>query len=201
MLFAFGEIEAVKTFKYLGSLLHYDNDTNIEVLARVAAGSRCAWSLNRLLTSRSVSRRTKLQAYASIIRPIVTYGGETWSLTQEMERRLLVFENSLLRKIFGPVFDQDQQEWRRRHNDELRQLSDMPPITSVVRSMRLRWAGHLVRMPDEEPVKQVFLGRPEGRRPPGRPRRRWEDVLRSDLSSTGLRNVRRWMDVAADRQW
>ena len=100
----------------------------------------------------------------------------------------------------GPIFDPELHAWRIRHNAELQQLCDIPPITSVIRSMRLRWAGHLARMEDDSPTKRLFLGQPEGRRPPGRPRKRWRDVVTTDLSTTGLRNVRRWTEVAQDRR-
>ena len=73
-------------------------------------------------------------------------------------------------------------------------------MTIVLRAMRMRWAGHLARMEEDTPAKQVFMGQPEGRRPRGRPSKRWRDVVQADVSSTGLRNARRWMDVAEDRQ-
>ena len=130
-----------------------------------------------ILRSRALSRRTKIQVYMTIIRPVLVYGAETWTLTQELSRRLLVFERNVLRRIVGPVFDPELHAWRIRHNAELQQLCDIPPITSVIRSMRLRWAGHLARMEDDSPTKRVFLGQPEGRRPPGRPRKRWRDGL------------------------
>ena len=199
-MFSFGEVEGVANFKYLGSLINFDNDLAVEVEARIASASRSSWSLSKLLRSRRNSRRTKVQVYVSVIRPILTYGGETWALTDELSRRLEVFERSILRRILGPVFDPDLHAWRVRHNEEVYRLCDLSPVTSILRSMRLRWAGHLARMDDDSPPKRCFLGRPDGRRPPGRPRKRWEDVLRTDLSSTGMRNVRRWMERAADRQ-
>ena len=111
--------------------------------------------------------------YVTIIRPVATYACECWTLTQELERRLLVFEHGILRRILGPVRDEETRQWRRRHNRELRELTHLPPITSYVRSQRLRWAGHVARMNPDTLLRRVLDSRPElGRRPPGRPRLR-----------------------------
>ena len=159
-------------------------------------------ALNNIIKSRTVSRATKEQIYTTIIRPIVTYGGETWRLTQEQERRLLVFENGILRRIWGPVFDMEEGTWRRRHNVELRQLSGVPPITNFLRSQRLRWAGHVARMGEERLPKQVMFNIPQGRRPLGRPRMRWKDNIKKDAELLGVEDPDRWWDVALDRgEW
>ena len=196
---SFGEVEAVRNFKYLGSIVNNENMIQEEITARIASAHKCSWAPSKLLRSRRISRRTKLKIYTTMIRPIITYGGETWTLTQELNRQLMVFERTILRRIFGPIYDPELHAWRIRHNEELDRLAGFAPLTNFIRAMRVRWAGHLARMDDQTPTKQVFMGRPEGRRPPGRPRKRWEDVIRTDISSTGLRNARRWMDVAADR--
>ena len=96
---------------------------DIEIKARIAATNRCYYSLQNTLGRRSISTKTKLKIYNTIIKPIVLYGCEAWTLTKSREQRLYVFENSVLRKIHGPVFDNEDQEWRRRHNNELRERS------------------------------------------------------------------------------
>ena len=121
-------------------------------------------------------------------------------MTKELERRLLVFERGILRRIYGNVRDEVTGEWRWRHNHELRDLSHLPPITSYVRSQRMRWAGHVARKPDDQLVKQVLLGTPYGRRPVGRPRLRWNDCLMADLRLLQVREPQRWMDAAQDRR-
>ena len=130
----------------------------------------------------------------------MTYGCETWRLTKELERRLLVFENGVLRRIWGPVYDNDEGIWRRRHNQELRQLSELPLITSIIRTQRLRWAGHVVRMGEHRIARGVMLGRPEGRRPVGRPRMRWEDNVERDMEQLGVETPNHWQDIALDRE-
>ena len=195
-------LEGVENFKYLGSTVTADNKVEEESKIRIASGVRSAGALNNILKSRIVSRKTKEQMYTTIIRPIVTYGGETWRLTKEQERRLLVFENGILRRIWGPVFDVEEGTWRRRHNEELKQLSEVPLITNFLRSQRLRWAGHVARMGDDRMAKGVMFRKPQGRRPLGRPRMRWMDNIRKDVELLGMEDPDRWWDVALDRgEW
>ena len=142
-----------------------------------------------------------MQLYTTIIRPVLTYASETWTLTKELERRLLVFEHSVLRRILGPVRDADTGEWRIRHNRELRELTLLAPVTSFVRAQRLRWAGHVARMAPESLLRRVFDGVPEGRRPVGRPRLRWTDCVRQDLERLNVPYPDQWMVHAQDRRW
>jgi len=81
-----------------------------------------------------------------MILPVVLYGCETWSLTLREERRLRVFENRVLRKIFGPRKDEITGEWRKLHNEELKNLYSSPNIVRVTKSRRIRWAGHVALM-------------------------------------------------------
>jgi len=91
----------------------------------------------------------------------------------------------VLRRIFGPRRDEVTGEWRRLCNEELNDLYCSPNIVRVIKSRRMRWAGHVVRMGEERGVCRVFLGKPEGRRPLGRPRHRWVDNIRMDLQEVG----------------
>ena len=193
-------LEEVERFKYLGSTVTASNTMEEEISLRISAGSKCSWAINDLLKSKLLSRATKLQLYVTLIRPVVTYASETWALTKEHERRLLVFEHGILRRIYGHVRDEETGEWRWRHNRELRDLSHLPPITSHIRAQRLRWAGHAARMDDDRLVKQVMLGTPFGRRPAGRPRQRWIDNVLADLRLLGVADPQRWMDAAQDRR-
>jgi len=94
-------------------------------------------------------------------------------LTLREERKLRVFENMALRRISGPRRDKETGEWRRLHNEELNDLYSSPNIVQVIKSRRMRWAGHVARVGEERVVYRVLAGKPEGRRPLGRPRRRW----------------------------
>jgi hypothetical protein len=97
-----------------------------------------------------------------------------------------VFENRVPRRIFGPKRDEITGEWRKLHNEELNGLYSLPNIARVIKSRRLRWAGHVARMGEGRVVYRVLVGKREGKRPLGRPRRRWEDDVRMDLQEVGL---------------
>jgi hypothetical protein len=113
------------------------------------------------------------------------YGCETWSLTLREEHRLRVFENRVLRRIFGPTRDEVTGDWRKLHNRELHNLYSSPDLIRQIKSRRMRWAGHVARVGEGRNLYRVLVGRPEGRRPLGRPRRRWEDGIRMDLEEIG----------------
>jgi hypothetical protein len=101
------------------------------------------------------------------------------------EHRLRVFEKRVLRRIFGPKRDEVTGEWRKLHNEELHILYSSPDIIRQVKSRRMRWAGHVARMGEETKVYRVLVGKPEGKRQLGRPRRRWNDGIRMDLVEIG----------------
>jgi hypothetical protein len=97
------------------------------------------------------------------------------------ERRLRVFENRALRRLFRSNSDETTGEWRKLHIEDLNNLYSLPNIVWVVKSRRMRWAGHVARMGEERGVHRVLVGRPERNRPFGRPRRRWENSIKMDL--------------------
>ena len=111
----------------------------------------------------------------------VLYGCETWSPTLREEHRLRVFENRVLRRIFGPKRDEVAGEWRKLHNEELNSLYSSPSIVRLIKSRRMRWVGHVARMEEGSGVHKVSVGKPEGKTPLGRPGRRWEDNIKMDL--------------------
>ena len=136
--------------------------------------------MQNLLSSSLLSKNLHIKIYRTIILPVVLYGCETWSLTLREEHRLRVFENRVLR-IFGPKRDGVTGEWRKLHNEKLNDLYSSPNIVRVIKSRRMRWAGHVARMEEGRGVQKVLVGKPEGKRPLGRPRHRWEDNIKMDL--------------------
>ena len=106
-------------------------------------------------------------------------------LTLREECRLRVLENRVLRRVFGLKRDEVTGEWRKLHNELLRDLYSLPNIVRVVKSRRMRWAGHVARMGEDRVAYRVLVGKPEGKRPLGRPRRRWEDNIKMDLEEVG----------------
>jgi hypothetical protein len=114
------------------------------------------------------------------------------------EPRLRVFENRVLRRVFGTKRDEVTGEWRKLHNEELNDLYSLTYIVRVVKSRRMRKAGHVVRMGEERGVHRVLVGKPERKGSLGIPRRRWEDNIKMDVQEVG--GVRGdWMELAQDR--
>ena len=148
------EIEVVDEFVYLGSLVTTDNDTSREIQRRIMAGNRSYFGLRRALRSNRVRRQTKLIIYKTLIRPVVLYGHETWTLFVEDQRALGVFERKVLCTIYGGVQMEDGC-WRRRMNHEL----------------------------EDNPVKMVLENNPTGSRRRGAQRARWIDQVEGDLRS------------------
>ena len=141
--------EKVKTFKYLGSLVKNLNYVHEEIKCRIKAGNSCYYSVPTLLSSRLLPKNFKIKIYKTIILSVLLYGRETWSLTLKEEKRLRVFENRILRRVFGHKRD-GNGEWRRLHHEELYSLYHSPNIVGVFKSIRLKWAGYVARM--EEPM-------------------------------------------------
>ncbi|KAJ4435558.1 hypothetical protein ANN_18174 [Periplaneta americana] len=232
-------------------------------------GNACYYSVEQLLSSSLLSKNLKVRIYKTVILPVLLYGCETWTLTLREELRLRVFENKVLRKIFGAKRDEVTGEWRKLHNTELHALYSSPDIIRNIKSRRLRWAGHVARMGESrnayrvlrvfenKVLRKIFeakenevtgvwrklhkaelhalcsspdiirniksiclrwaghvalmgesrnpyrvlVGRPEGKRSLGRSRRRWEDNIKMDLREMGY-DDRDWINLAQDRdQW
>jgi hypothetical protein len=135
-----------------------------------------------------LSKNTKIRVYRTVVLPVVLYGCETWSLTLREEQRLWVFENRVLRRIFGSKRDEAVGEWRRLYNEDLNDLYSSPNTIRVVKSRIMRWARHVARTGQRRGAYRILVGRPEGRKPLGRPRRRWEDNITIALEEVGWEN-------------
>jgi hypothetical protein len=142
-------------------------------------------SVQNLLSSCLISKNLKIKINKTEILPVLLYGCETWSLTLREEHRLKVFENGVLRRIFGPKREEDWS-WRKLHNDELHSQYSSLNIVRVIKLRRLRWAGHVAHMGEGRGVYWVLVGKPEGKRPLGRPGHRWEDNIKLDLREIGI---------------
>ena len=137
----------------------------------------------------------KFKIYRTIVLPVVLYGCETWSLTLREERKLRVFENRVLRRIFGPKRDEVIGKWRKLHNEDLNDLYSSPNIFRVIKSRRMKWAGHVTCMGERRGIYRVLMGKPDGKRPLGRPRHRWEDNIKMDLQEVGCGDMD-WIELA-----
>jgi hypothetical protein len=117
------------------------------------------------------------------------------------EHRLRVCENRVLRRIFGPRRDEVTADWRKLHNEELHNVYSSPNIIRMMKSRRMRWAGHVARMGETRNAYRILVGKPGGKRPLGRPRRRWVDNIKMDLREIAEDGMD-WIELAQDRdQW
>jgi hypothetical protein len=119
-----------------------------------------------------LSKKLKIRICKTTILLVVLYGCENWSLTLREEHGLGVFENRVLRRIFGPKRDEVIRRWRKLHNEELHDLYSSPSITRIIKARRIRLTGQVARMGEKRNACRLLVGKPEGKRPLGRPRRR-----------------------------
>jgi hypothetical protein len=137
--------------------------------------------VQNLLSSDLLSKNLNINLYRTIILPVVLYGCETWLFTL----RLRVFENRVLRGVFGPERDEVTREWRKLHNEELSDLYCLPSILRLIEVRIMRWAEHVARMGEKKGIYRILVGKPEGKKPLGRPRHSREDNISIDLQEVG----------------
>jgi len=164
----------------LGTTLTNRDTIHEEIKSRLKSENACYLSVRNVLYFSLVSKNLKIKIYRTIILTAVLYGSETWSLTLREDRRLRVFENRMLWRLFGPKCDEVTGEWRKLHNEELNDLYCSPNVVGVIKS-KMRWVEHVARIGERRGVYRVLVGKPEGKRPLVRPRRRWEDNIKMDL--------------------
>jgi hypothetical protein len=138
-------------------------------------------SFKVLLSSRLFSKNIRIRIYKTIIIPVILYGSETWTLILREEHELRVFENRVLRLILGLKWNEVTGGWRKLKNGELHDLYTSSNIIRIIKSRRMRWAGHVARMGEKRNVYRLLVGKPEGKRPLGRPRHRWKNNIKTEL--------------------
>jgi len=136
-----------------------------------------------------------IKIYRTILLPVILYGCETWSLALREERGLSVFENRVLRGIFGPKTDEVTGRWRKLQNEELSDLYSSSNIFRVIKSRRMKWAGNVARMGESRVLYRVLVGKHEGKRPLGKSKLRWEDNIKMGLREVGCGGMD-WIELA-----
>ncbi|KAL1447571.1 hypothetical protein WDU94_012383, partial [Cyamophila willieti] len=188
----------VKTFKYLGSLINDQNDKSVEIQARINAANKAYFSLQQVMKKRSLSKTFKIRLYRSNIIPVLLYGCEAQTYRLIDENKLLIFERKILRRIYGPIFDPTTDAWRILKNREIEAKYAAPNIVQVMKERRLKFAGHVARMDEERMPRRVMVEGVNGRRSKGRPKLRWLDNIKKDVTEMGM-NPDRWLEYAQDR--
>ena len=129
-----------------------------------------------------------------VLRSVVTYGAETWTIAKKEEKALLIFERKIFRRICGPKYEDGK--WKIRTNRELEELNRGENIVKWIKGQRIMWLGHLERMEEDKMPKKIFTQELEGTRRRGRPRKGWREEVGRDLQVLG---VRRWRELVIDR--
>ena len=167
------------------------------IQARIISGNRCYYSCGALKKSRALNRSLNLNIYKTLIRSAVTYGCEAWILTSRDERQRRIFEWKILRKIFGPVQDENGF-WRIRKNHELNEPIGNADIVRFIKSRRIAWLGHVTWMDGMRMPRRILEWKPIGRRIRGRPRKRWVEDAEENIQM----GIRGWRKLSKERmEW
>ena len=158
-------------------------------------GNRAYYANRQLVNSSLISRNSKLQIYRTLVRPVVTCGSESWTITMGGETALAVFERKILQKIYGQV--KENVLWRIRRDDELEAIIKGENIVRFIKCQRIRWLCHIERMQDTAIPKKMLNGQMYATRRRARPKMRWLDDVSTDLRKMGINE---WRDRARDRE-
>jgi hypothetical protein len=186
--------EAVQSFQYLGNIICNTNSNNKCIKERIMMGNKAYYANRQLVNSSLISRNSQLQIYRTLVRPVVTYGSESWTLTMEEERALVVFERKILRKIYVPV--KENKLWRIRRNDELEAIIKGENTVRFIKCQRIRWLGHIERMQDTAIQKKMY-GKLYATKRRGRPKMKRLDDMSTDLRKM---EIKEWRDRARNRE-
>ena len=186
--------QRVKEFKYLGVKVTDDGKIEQEIKHRLTLANRSYYGLITQMRSKYICRKTKIKLYKTLIRPVLTYGAETWAINKEDESKLAAFERKILRRIYGPVCEMGR--WRIRYNSELYKIFNEPDIVKEIKARRIQWLGHLYRTEDQHPTRMLTFNTIYGSRRVGRPPMRWMQSVEDDLLRSGMGA---WRRAASDR--
>jgi len=172
--------ERVENFKYLGVILNADNSNQIDLQERINSATKTYFILQKIFKNKNTSKKLKLRLKNTIIDKMLTYASDTWTLTKRDRKQLNIFERKVYRRILGPVYDNEKENWRILINKEIYESVKKPSIIETIRLNRLRWFGHVQRMEENRIPKRVLYMNFGKTRLRGRPRNRWQDEVRED---------------------
>jgi hypothetical protein len=156
--------EGVAKFIYLSTLISNDNSVEKEIQRHILAGNRTYFATISLFRRRLLFRATKIMLYKTLIRLVVLYGAEAWTLTKKEEQALLIFETKIFRRIYGPKYE--NREWKSQTNQELEEMSKGENVVKWIKGQRISWLVHLERLEEDRMPKKIFTqnwnGREEG---------------------------------------
>lgn len=188
------KIDQSETYNYLGVKVHKGGKNEAELTGRVESALRLYHSLNNtFIRKKEISTKTKMTVYSTVFKPILTYGSESWILTNQMRSRIQATEMKYLRGVKG-ITRRDKVR-----NETVRQELKVEPIIRTIERQQLKWLGHMVRMDEERQPKRVWQARAAQKRARGRPRRTWNETVAESLRERGLT----WSDgrkMAANRK-
>ena len=188
-------LKETDNFIYLGSKISSDNLIAIEIDNRIAKFTKNLFCLYPLMKEKSIPKDVKVCIYTTILRPVLLYGCETWTLNKKLKSKIQATEMRILRLIFG-VTRRD-----RLRNDDIRASLKVHSILSIIEKSQLRWFGHVLRMPEDRDVKRMLDWRPRERRPRGRPRKRWIDQIK-EITSREIEDFEEVKSLALERaEW
>jgi hypothetical protein len=165
----------VSSFKYLGNVINKEGRISECVKDRIQVGNRAYADNHHMLKSKIIKRSVEMQIYKTLIRPVVTYGSETWTLTKSDENLLRIFQRKILQKIYGLI--QEGDTWRTRSNEELNRSINGEDIVKFIKAQRIRWLRHVKRMEVRAMPRKMIEGRLFIGRRKGTPCLRWMDAV------------------------
>lgn len=181
--------KGTNSYTYLGNEINNKCEIHESINRQIQNGNKAVFANNRLLKSKLISRNCKMQIYKTLIRPIITYGSETWVLSNIDENILKSFEYRVLRRIFGAIYENNA--WRKRYNHEIERLIKGENILRFIKAKRIQWMGHVQRMKETGMCKKIMNGKIYSNRRRGRPKLRWIDQVEKDLEKMKVKNWKR----------
>lgn len=179
--------EVVNKIKYLGTVISDVRNKQEELQDKIQTANKAFYTNKKILSNKSIDKKTKIKIYKTMIKPILTYSAETVTLTQKEENKLQITERKIIRTIVGNVKTKEN-EVRPLMNYEIEKELEGENIVTTIKAMRIRWLGHLWRAGPKSKIREVVEWEPGRRRRKGRPKSTWIKEVEEDLKRIGIKN-------------